>query len=668
MGNKKKKSTNGRYRIVKLQTNKTSENKKHMYTKMAVFCVTLLVLFIGISYGFLSSLNVGKKVTEVVSGTLVIEYEDSNIINIVNASPLTDEEGMKSTSYVFTIKNTGTLDGKYNVSLEEKDGNTLDKRYIKYSIQENGGAWSTPAYLNTGLILTSNKIITSGSETTYQIKMWLDENAGNEVQGQKYDAKVVINTVQTNAELKDIENPIIVLNGNTTVQIEQNEPYVDLGVSKVTDKNDISVTSVTTRYEYFDGVNTIPVEKIDTTKTGIYYIYYEVTDKEGNKGTSVRTINVYKKDSSIPSISLIGDETITLKYGQVYQELGAQAIDEDEGNISSNIITLGKVNENAPGIYIIKYVITDKSGNTSSVTREVIVLSKQGNLDIELKQDNTDNTKTQIDVSNIENKEELKYAITTTKNKPLNSQFKTYEELQKDGIISEDGKIELTENGTYYVWIKDEKGNIKHQEVTVSNIDETTPTCSFETVEYIGLNLSRDITLTCTDVADMTEKVLIEKNFKLSNDNAKIVSISVPRRVENGYKYVITIQGISGGKFNLTLPKGTLTDKARNENLEVTSDDTFNALYECAEKILEGVHSILEETPPELVADISERGIYITGGGGMVWGLDKLISEKTGIPVMIAEDPQSCVAIGTGKALNHVELFETGNAVKIKKF
>ena len=102
--------------------------------------------------------------------------------------------------------------------------------------------------------------------------------------------------------------------------------------------------------------------------------------------------------------------------------------------------------------------------------------------------------------------------------------------------------------------------------------------------------------------------------------------------------------------------------------IEVTSDEVYNALSECAEKILEGVHSILEETPPELVADISERGIYITGGGGMVWGLDKLISEKTGIPVMIAEDAQSCVAIGTGKALNHVELLESGNAIKIKKF
>lgn len=72
--------------------------------------------------------------------------------------------------------------------------------------------------------------------------------------------------------------------------------------------------------------------------------------------------------------------------------------------------------------------------------------------------------------------------------------------------------------------------------------------------------------------------------------------------------------------------------------------------------------------PPELSADISERGIYITGGGGLIDGLDKLLSEKTGIPVMIAEDAISCVAIGTGKALNHIELLESGNAVKIKKF
>ena len=94
----------------------------------------------------------------------------------------------------------------------------------------------------------------------------------------------------------------------------------------------------------------------------------------------------------------------------------------------------------------------------------------------------------------------------------------------------------------------------------------------------------------------------------------------------------------------------------------------YKALTECAVAIIDGVHSVLEETPPELSADISERGIYITGGGGLIYGLDKLLQETLKIPVMIAEDAQSCVAIGTGKALNHIDLLETGNAVKIKKF
>ncbi len=102
--------------------------------------------------------------------------------------------------------------------------------------------------------------------------------------------------------------------------------------------------------------------------------------------------------------------------------------------------------------------------------------------------------------------------------------------------------------------------------------------------------------------------------------------------------------------------------------IELTSEEMFEALKEPANLIVEGVHTVLEETPPELSADISERGIYITGGGGLVWGLDKLIEERTGIQVMIAEDAVSCVAMGTGKALNHIELLETGNAVKIKKF
>ena len=87
-------------------------------------------------------------------------------------------------------------------------------------------------------------------------------------------------------------------------------------------------------------------------------------------------------------------------------------------------------------------------------------------------------------------------------------------------------------------------------------------------------------------------------------------------------------------------------------NLTVNSDDILEALTEPTMMVVEAVLSVLEKTPPELSADISDRGIYMTGGGCLVYGFDKLIQEKTGISVMIAEESVSCVAIGTGKALN----------------
>ena len=84
----------------------------------------------------------------------------------------------------------------------------------------------------------------------------------------------------------------------------------------------------------------------------------------------------------------------------------------------------------------------------------------------------------------------------------------------------------------------------------------------------------------------------------------------------------------------------------------------LEALSECAEQIIEAVHSILEQTPPELAADIYSRGIYMTGGGCLVDGLDKLLKEATGINVTIADDAVSCVAMGTGKALDNLDVLD----------
>ena len=89
--------------------------------------------------------------------------------------------------------------------------------------------------------------------------------------------------------------------------------------------------------------------------------------------------------------------------------------------------------------------------------------------------------------------------------------------------------------------------------------------------------------------------------------------------------------------------------------IAVKSSEMLEALMEPAMMIVDAVHSVLEKTPPELAADISDKGIYMTGGGCLVDGLDKLLQEKTGINVMIAQDAVSCVALGTGKALDNLD-------------
>ena len=89
--------------------------------------------------------------------------------------------------------------------------------------------------------------------------------------------------------------------------------------------------------------------------------------------------------------------------------------------------------------------------------------------------------------------------------------------------------------------------------------------------------------------------------------------------------------------------------------ITIHSSEMLEALQEPALMIVDAVHSVLERTPPELAADISDKGIYMTGGGCLIDGLDKLLQEKTGINVMIAQDTVSCVALGTGKALDNLD-------------
>lgn len=94
------------------------------------------------------------------------------------------------------------------------------------------------------------------------------------------------------------------------------------------------------------------------------------------------------------------------------------------------------------------------------------------------------------------------------------------------------------------------------------------------------------------------------------------------------------------------------------KTLEISSTEIYEALREPVLNILDAIKSTLEKTPPELAADVMEQGIMLTGGGALLQGLDRLVMRETGMPVHIAEDPLDCVALGTGKALESIDVLK----------
>ena len=102
-------------------------------------------------------------------------------------------------------------------------------------------------------------------------------------------------------------------------------------------------------------------------------------------------------------------------------------------------------------------------------------------------------------------------------------------------------------------------------------------------------------------------------------------------------------------------------------DVEMTSSEMMEALEEPLHQICEASHAVLEKAPPELAADISSSGIYVTGGGALMYGIHQRVKERTGIDVHIAEEPMNCVAIGTGKALDNIDVIQRAAINKKKR-
>ena len=172
-----------------------------------------------------------------------------------------------------------------------------------------------------------------------------------------------------------------------------------------------------------------------------------------------------------------------------------------------------------------------------------------------------------------------------------------------------------------------------------------------------------------TDIAVIAlDGAVVSKSVKIAGDN---FDEAIVQHLKKKFNLVIGKTTAEEVKINI----GTVSVKSNGKEMEVTgrdlitglpkteiitSKDIYDALSNLALELVEEFRKVLEITPPELIADISAKGIYMTGGGALIDGMDKLFMEKTGLNVIIAEDALSCVAVGTGKALENAEP-EEGN-------
>jgi rod shape-determining protein MreB len=178
-----------------------------------------------------------------------------------------------------------------------------------------------------------------------------------------------------------------------------------------------------------------------------------------------------------------------------------------------------------------------------------------------------------------------------------------------------------------------------------------------------GGNMVVDIGGGTTDIAVISlEGIVISRSLRAGGNKMDEV---IMRHIKTVYNLMIGDRTAEEIKIKIgsayPLPQEMVMDVRGRDlvaglprTVEVTSEEIREALSEPVTQIVERVKSVLEQTPPELSADIIERGIWLTGGGALLRGLDRLLSAATDIPVYVAEDPLSCVAIGTGRALEEL--------------
>ena len=170
--------------------------KKRIIILIILILISILTL-IGSSYALLTKKFTSKKLSVEV-GTLKVDFTEGNAITMDNVVPMTDENGMNTTPYTFTITNSGDVDAYYTVSNEEDSNNTLDTTYLKYKLVSNDGYDSGIKRLKdigTGTYrIVDERALLKSKSVTYKLYLWIASDAGNDIQNKIYKSKIIVNS------------------------------------------------------------------------------------------------------------------------------------------------------------------------------------------------------------------------------------------------------------------------------------------------------------------------------------------------------------------------------------------------------------------------------------------------------------------------------------------
>ena len=257
-------------------------------------------------------------------GTYIITY------NVSDASGNAAAELIRTVNVVDTTLPVITLLGDNPATIEVGDDYT------------DAGATATDTYDGD---ITSSIVNISTVNTSivgvYTVRYNVSDVSGNA-------AVELIRTVN----VVDTTLPVITLLGDNPVTFEVGDTYTDAGAT-ATDTYDGDITS---------GI--VTQSNVDTAVVGTYEVAYNVSDASGNAAVEVtRTVNV--EDTTLPVITLLGDDPVTLEVGDAYTDAGATATDNYDGDITSSIITVSTVNTAIVGVYTVTYNVSDASGNTA---------------------------------------------------------------------------------------------------------------------------------------------------------------------------------------------------------------------------------------------------------------------------------------------------------------